>query len=156
MYGTCKICGCTDHECSQCVKKTGMPCWWLDESHELCSACVDPTEKVNLMELKSFNVVDFIMEASKEDLSFIDSFISKLGTFKDDIKHASPNYSGYTQTIVRIRNVDLWIDSVIEARPELQSFRDYVLDEMKKLDIPLWPDYIYKDGNHYKIFDKRK
>lgn len=38
-YGTCKICGCTDNDCSQCIEKTGFPCYWVDDTHELCSAC---------------------------------------------------------------------------------------------------------------------
>ena len=33
----CRICGCTDGDCRQCVEKTGMPCHWVEE--DLCSAC---------------------------------------------------------------------------------------------------------------------
>lgn len=39
MYGTCKVCGCTDNDCSQCIEKTGIPCSWDDENHDLCTAC---------------------------------------------------------------------------------------------------------------------
>ena len=35
---TCRVCGCTDHDCSGCVEKTGEPCHWVAEN--LCSACV--------------------------------------------------------------------------------------------------------------------
>lgn len=35
---TCRICGCTDEDCTQCVEKTGRPCSWVSE--DLCSACV--------------------------------------------------------------------------------------------------------------------
>lgn len=42
----CRHCGCTDEDCSQCIEKTGEPCYWVDEteSHDhdpgpLCSAC---------------------------------------------------------------------------------------------------------------------
>jgi len=38
----CRVCGCTDHDCSQCVEKTGEPCHWVEE--DLCSACVDEGE----------------------------------------------------------------------------------------------------------------
>lgn len=41
MTGTCRICGCTDNDCSQCVEKTGRPCYWVDDIHTLCSACDD-------------------------------------------------------------------------------------------------------------------
>lgn len=33
----CRICGCTDDDCTQCVEKTGKPCYWVQE--DLCSAC---------------------------------------------------------------------------------------------------------------------
>lgn len=35
---TCRICGCTENDCRQCVEKTGHPCHWV--SADLCSACV--------------------------------------------------------------------------------------------------------------------
>lgn len=34
---TCKVCGCTDYDCSQCIEKTGQPCSWFRD--DLCSAC---------------------------------------------------------------------------------------------------------------------
>ncbi len=34
---SCRECGCTDDDCSQCVEKTGMPCAWVEA--DLCSAC---------------------------------------------------------------------------------------------------------------------
>lgn len=37
--GVCRVCGCTDDDCMQCIRKTGEPCRWVDESHTLCSAC---------------------------------------------------------------------------------------------------------------------
>lgn len=41
---SCRICGCTDDDCSQCVEKTGMPCSWVED--DLCSAChVEPPVK---------------------------------------------------------------------------------------------------------------
>jgi chromosome partitioning protein len=33
----CRICGCTDGDCRQCIEKTGKPCHWVAE--DLCSAC---------------------------------------------------------------------------------------------------------------------
>ena len=38
MKGTCKICGCTEN--SACVEVDNGPCWWVDDSEELCSHCV--------------------------------------------------------------------------------------------------------------------
>jgi hypothetical protein len=36
--GICKKCGCTDGDCSQCIKRTGEQCHWVED--DLCSACV--------------------------------------------------------------------------------------------------------------------
>jgi transcriptional regulator with XRE-family HTH domain len=33
----CRVCGCTDSDCSGCIERTGEPCHWLEET--LCSAC---------------------------------------------------------------------------------------------------------------------
>jgi len=33
----CRICGCTDDDCRQCIEKTGAPCFWIEP--DLCSAC---------------------------------------------------------------------------------------------------------------------
>jgi len=40
----CRVCSCTDDDCSQCVAKTGRPCSWVEA--DLCSACVQPAAKV--------------------------------------------------------------------------------------------------------------
>jgi chromosome partitioning protein len=33
----CRICGCTDGDCRQCIEKTGQRCHWVEDN--LCSAC---------------------------------------------------------------------------------------------------------------------
>lgn len=38
-YGVCRICGCTDND--PCYNPTHGNCWWVDETHELCSHCAD-------------------------------------------------------------------------------------------------------------------
>jgi len=35
----CRVCGCTDEDCSGCVARTGQACFWV--SNDLCSACED-------------------------------------------------------------------------------------------------------------------
>lgn len=37
--GTCRVCGCTDADCRQCVESSGHPCTWTDDEHTLCSRC---------------------------------------------------------------------------------------------------------------------
>jgi hypothetical protein len=38
----CRVCGCTDDDCHQCIEKTGVPCHWVEA--DLCSACADETD----------------------------------------------------------------------------------------------------------------
>lgn len=40
---TCRLCGCTDADCSQCIARTGSPCHWAEA--DLCSACVLPRRR---------------------------------------------------------------------------------------------------------------
>lgn len=33
----CRVCGCTDTDCRECLQRTGVSCYWIEE--DLCSAC---------------------------------------------------------------------------------------------------------------------
>jgi hypothetical protein len=33
----CRVCGCTEDDCSMCIERTGEPCSWVAD--DLCSAC---------------------------------------------------------------------------------------------------------------------
>lgn len=35
---TCRVCGCTELNCAECIERTGVPCHWVEA--DLCSACV--------------------------------------------------------------------------------------------------------------------
>lgn len=35
----CRVCGCTNSDCRQCIEKTGSPCSWVE--WDLCSACAE-------------------------------------------------------------------------------------------------------------------
>ena len=39
----CRVCGCTDDDCSQCIEKTGQPCHWIED--DLCSSCTNSQEE---------------------------------------------------------------------------------------------------------------
>jgi hypothetical protein len=41
--GVCRVCGCTDDDCRQCIEKTGVPCHWVEP--DLCSACADEVKR---------------------------------------------------------------------------------------------------------------
>lgn len=39
----CRVCGCTDTDCTQCIERTGYPCAWVEPAaiiNNLCTACV--------------------------------------------------------------------------------------------------------------------
>lgn len=40
----CRVCGCTDYDCTVCLERTGKPCYWFEE--DLCSACAETMTKV--------------------------------------------------------------------------------------------------------------
>lgn len=39
----CRVCGCTEFDCRQCVEKTGAPCHWV--APDLCSVCKPKREQ---------------------------------------------------------------------------------------------------------------
>lgn len=41
----CRICGCTDYDCQDCIERTGHPCHWVED--DLCSACAHPQYRVS-------------------------------------------------------------------------------------------------------------
>jgi hypothetical protein len=40
LHGKCRVCGCTNDDCAGCVERTGIACYWVDDTYTLCSACV--------------------------------------------------------------------------------------------------------------------
>ena len=42
----CRVCGCTDDDCSDCIARTGTPCHWVED--DLCSACEGRVPKTGL------------------------------------------------------------------------------------------------------------
>lgn len=41
----CRVCGCTDDDCSQCIEATGEPCHWVED--DLCSRCAGESAEDN-------------------------------------------------------------------------------------------------------------
>jgi hypothetical protein len=39
-FRACRVCGCTDDDCTQCIEATGVPCSWAEP--DLCSRCASP------------------------------------------------------------------------------------------------------------------
>jgi hypothetical protein len=48
---TCRVCGCTDDDCTQCIGRTGHPCRWVEA--DLCSACAAFRYDVDIVEAGS-------------------------------------------------------------------------------------------------------
>ena len=48
----CRVCGCAEDDCSQCVEKTGKPCSWAEA--DLCSACVPGAGSLRLNQIAGF------------------------------------------------------------------------------------------------------
>ena len=42
LQPACRVCGCTDDNCEQCIEAQGFPCSWVEE--DLCSRCANTTE----------------------------------------------------------------------------------------------------------------
>lgn len=43
----CRVCGCTDNDCRQCIEATGHPCYWVQP--DLCSACDGQVKAVRVV-----------------------------------------------------------------------------------------------------------
>lgn len=48
----CRVCGCTDDDCRQCVEKTGEPCRWVEA--DLCSACQNEPIRIDRPTFRTF------------------------------------------------------------------------------------------------------
>lgn len=72
---TCRVCGCTDLDCSQCIEKTGVRCNWVEK--DLCSACVPaqvtetraPEQINSSINSNDMNFFQQLAAAGKVDLS---------------------------------------------------------------------------------------
>jgi hypothetical protein len=40
LPGECMLCGCREDDCSECIQKTGEPCFWVNQECTICSACL--------------------------------------------------------------------------------------------------------------------
>lgn len=56
---SCRVCGCTDDDCSACIKRTGEACSWMEP--DLCSACY-PVVNFNWDEASQAQLEEYISE----------------------------------------------------------------------------------------------
>ncbi|WP_454880639.1 hypothetical protein [Sphingobacterium detergens] len=48
-YGVCQVCRCTDSNCKLCILRTGQPCYWVDNNHTFCSACLSENKEMRFL-----------------------------------------------------------------------------------------------------------
>jgi len=61
----CRVCGCTDDDCRNCIERTGEPCYWVEE--DLCSACADQKEGTMSEKAKGQSTTDTTEYTEKEE-----------------------------------------------------------------------------------------
>lgn len=83
----CKVCGCTDLDCSQCIKVTGKPCTWVE--YELCSRCKteidmnDTSPKINSLEMAEIKPE----EESVKSIESKSELISKEASYEEMLEY---------------------------------------------------------------------
>ena len=71
----CRICGCTDDNCSQCVQAQGYPCNWLEP--DLCSRCT-PKSPLSYKIILSFDLASALDKVGQITGSF-NSHLAAMG-----------------------------------------------------------------------------
>lgn len=68
--GICRVCGCTDH--NPCYNPNVGTCWWVDESHTLCSHCAEEVLSCDPETIHCINDLDFPEDTDIEQLTHED------------------------------------------------------------------------------------
>lgn len=76
---SCRVCGCTDWDCSQCVEKTGHPCHWVEE--DLCSACIRTQDQIDVARKSTRR---YYLHRKIKDFTRIDVY-GRTITYTDDL-----------------------------------------------------------------------
>lgn len=48
----CRVCGCTDADCRECIAATGYPCGWVKGEPALCSRCAAEENPATVLEIE--------------------------------------------------------------------------------------------------------
>lgn len=121
----CRICGCTENDCRQCVDKTGKTCSWIHSEGEkpLCSACGEEIYKERIGKLMDCCSVAgetlsdkelFRDTITKETVSIKDlnsipepEFQSRLKEFKANIAESKRLEQEETQKVVEEQSQEM-------------------------------------------------
>ena len=102
-YGVCKICGCTDN--NPCYNPEYGTCWWVDDTHELCSHCADS-------EIANHPATEHCINSQERDLfpGIKNKNLAALGSpFPDDTSDMCPDCSHYSSSSIFTGRCDLGI-----------------------------------------------
>jgi ParB/RepB/Spo0J family partition protein len=83
---TCRKCGCTEDDCSQCIEKTGRPCHWIAE--DLCSACIE-VQRLEVPETNAVLGLHAKLKAEHPDVLLAFQGEETYGFYLDDAETAS-------------------------------------------------------------------
>ena len=87
-----------------------------------------------------------------DELDFIVWYIDQIKNLAECVMILSGSFGERSkdQCMLRIRNIDLWIDANKLKYPELLVFRLEVRKKMQECGLEPWPNYIYETSNHFK------
>lgn len=101
----CRVCGCTDDDCSGCIAATGYPCAWVSE--DLCSRCNDEAVAA---ELADDDEPDTYAEATED----VDDLVAERDLDSDplDVDVDTPEVAG------RVAAAAAQLDAFLDEREE--------------------------------------
>jgi hypothetical protein len=156
--GVCRICGCTDDD--PCFNPRVGNCWWIDETHTLCSHCADEElscdpetrhcinstfESDELIKSEGYEVQPFIVPAAGKD-SFqerkrvwIVACLNSFGSKKDKVT-SGEHFKAFRQTKKQLPDC-------IHFESWVQSLRYYSGLDGVVYGIPNWMDRTHALGN---------
>jgi len=99
------------------------------------------------------DIINQLHTLERAKLDFIVNYIDQIKNLDECVKILSGSFGARSreQCLVRIRNIDLWIDANKLSHPGLLGFRLEVRKKMQDLAVEPWPKSIYESGNHYKM-----
>lgn len=120
---TCRVCGCTDGDCRQCIEKTGEPCSWV--SQNLCTACAVDRPP---LDLATARIEDAIFELSEGNPGAINAMMI---VYTGVSRKAVPFLIGLDD--MNIRGSQIWVAFKDAASGDPQKLAELVIARDKSL-----------------------
>lgn len=141
----CRVCGCTEENCSQCVEKTGSPCYWVDT--ELCSACVDvvgalSTQLKNNQSSNNSNQMEFFSKlAAQGNIDITLRIMQKNDKLTMEVNPGSNKAAGVKPSLITGTGAELdeqFFETVFPAIKEIDgivsNLKDVKIQAQQKAD----------------------